>query len=134
MAKRSDRAPVSPRGTTVSTPSSPGVIAHSHLEIETAAPERPLAILFADSDRRVRDPHGRLRVAGCNRILVRPAGKGWYHDGVTGLGATIEETAAALRKIIATMQPSHVAMFGASTGGYAAIAFGSLLQVDRIVA
>jgi tetratricopeptide (TPR) repeat protein len=118
----------------VPTPSSPGVIAYSHLEIEAAAPERPLAILFADGNRRVRDPFGRLRVEGCNRILVRPAGKGWYHDGVPGLGATIEETAAVLRKIIATMKPSHVTTFGASTGGYAAIAFGSLLQADRIVA
>lgn len=114
--------------------SSPGVIAYSHLEIEAAAPGRPLAILFADGARPVRATYGRLRVEGCNRILVRPASKAWYHDGVPGLGTTLQETAAALGKIVQAIKPSHVTTFGASTGGYAAVAFGSLLQADRIVA
>ena len=113
---------------------SPGVVAYSHLEIEAAAPGRPLAILFADSDRPARPSYASLRVKGCSRILVRPASKAWYHTGVPGLGTTLEQAAAALGKIVQTLKPSHVMTFGASTGGYAAIAFGSLLQADRIVA
>ena len=109
-------------------------VAYSHLEIEAAAPGLPLVILFADGDRRVRRPYAALRAADCNHVLLRPAGKGWYHDGVPGLGATIEETAASLRRVVEALQPDRIVTFGASVGGYAAIVFGSLLQADRIVA
>lgn len=111
-----------------------GVIACSHLEIDaTTGAGRPLAILFGDSARRTRRPAA-LRVFPGNTIILRPAGKAWYHDGVPGLGTSIEETAASLRQIVAALQPSQVITIGAAMGGYAAVAFGCLLQVDRIVA
>jgi tetratricopeptide (TPR) repeat protein len=109
------------------------VIAYSHLEIDATGPGRPLAILFGDSARRARRPAA-LRVFPGNTIVLRPAGKVWYHDGVPGLGTSIEETAASLRQIIAALQPSQVITIGAAMGGYAAVAFGSLLRADRIVA
>jgi tetratricopeptide (TPR) repeat protein len=118
----------------VSVSSPKGVISTSHLEIEATGPGQPLAILFADGERRTRHGYAALRGLDCNRILVRPAGKSWYHGGVPGLGATIEQTAASLRRVVDTLKPSHVASIGASVGGYAAIVFGSLLQADRIVA
>jgi Flp pilus assembly protein TadD len=116
-------------------PSSPsnGVIAYSHLEIDATGAHRPLAILFGDSARRTRRPAA-LRVFPGNTIVLRPAGKAWYHDGVPGLGTSIEETAASLRQIVAALHPSQVITIGAAMGGYAAVAFGCLLQVDRIIA
>jgi Flp pilus assembly protein TadD len=118
----------------VTSSATSGVIAHTHLEIEAAGPGRPLAILFADGDRRVRRPYEALRAPDCNRILLRPAGKGWYQDGVPGLGGTIEETAVALRRVVDALVPTHLVTFGASVGGYAAIVFGCLLQADHIIA
>lgn len=135
MATRFDRCSGKPQRPTVSNPSSSsGVIAYSHLEIEATAPGRPLALLFADSERRPRHPFAALPVSACNRIFVRPAGKVWYHDGVPGLGTSIEETAASLRQIVDALQPSYLVAMGASMGGYAAVVFGSLLQADRILA
>lgn len=110
-----------------------GVIACSHLEIEATGAGRPLAILFADSERRTRRPAVLGAFRG-NTVLLRPAGKTWYHDGVPGLGKSIEETAESLRQIVDALQPSQVITIGAATGGYAAVVFGCLLQVDRIVA
>lgn len=115
------------------SPSPNGVIAFSHLEIDATGPGRTLAILCGDSERRVRWPAA-LRDFDGNRIFVRPAGKSWYHDGVPGLGKSIEETAAALRQIVDALKPTHVIIVGAAMGGSAAIAFGCLLQADRIVA
>jgi tetratricopeptide (TPR) repeat protein len=136
MATRSDRGsghpcnPIDPV-----TPSSPsGAVAYSHLEIEATAPGKPLVILCTDGDRRTRRAYEALRLPDCNRVLLRPAGKGWFHDGVPGLGTTIEEAATSLRRMIEALHPSQVVTFGASTGGYAAIVFGSLLQADLIVA
>jgi Flp pilus assembly protein TadD len=117
----------------VPTPSPSGVIAYSHLEIDATGPGRKLAILFGDSERRARWPLA-LRDFDGNRIFVRPASKAWYHDGVPGLGKSLEEMAASLRRIVDALQPSHVVTVGAAMGGYAAVAFGCLLQADRIVA
>jgi Flp pilus assembly protein TadD len=111
----------------------PTPIATSHLEIDATGPGRALAILFGDSERRARRPVS-LRDFDGNRIVLRPASKGWYHDGVPGLGKSIEETAASLRRIIDALQPSQVITIGAAMGGYGAVVFGCLLQADRIVA
>jgi pimeloyl-ACP methyl ester carboxylesterase len=69
-----------------------------------------------------------------NRILVRDIENSWYHRGVPGLGAHVEEVAASLRGLIRSIRPSCVWTIGQSMGGYAATMFGMLLNADRIVA
>jgi tetratricopeptide (TPR) repeat protein len=114
----------------------PRVLTFSHLEIEATGPGRPLAILFADGEQRANES-GRPKAArtlDCNRVFVKAASGAWYHDGVPGLGGSIEETSAALRRIADELSPTHVATIGAAIGGYAAILFGCLLRADRILA
>jgi pimeloyl-ACP methyl ester carboxylesterase len=58
----------------------------------------------------------------------------WYHRAIPGLGRHVDEVADSLRQMIQAIQPSQVITIGQSMGAYAAIMFGALLQVDRIVA
>jgi hypothetical protein len=69
-----------------------------------------------------------------NRILVRDITNGWYHRGVKGLGNNVDEIVVNLRKLIEKIEPSRVITIGQSMGAYAAIMFGQLLKVDRILA
>jgi hypothetical protein len=69
-----------------------------------------------------------------NKILVRDVLNMWYHRGVPGLGADLDEVAGGLRALIEAIRPSRIVSIGQSMGGYAAILFGMMLGVDRIVA
>lgn len=69
-----------------------------------------------------------------NRILVRDTANLWYQHGVTGLGQDVDSTAASLRRIIGELGPPSVGTIGQSMGAYAAILFGTLLEVDRVLA
>lgn len=69
-----------------------------------------------------------------NRILVRDLGNSWYHRGIPGLGETVDEVAESLQQMIEKISPSQVIAIGQSMGAYAAILFGQLLGVDRVLA
>ncbi|WP_303674602.1 alpha/beta fold hydrolase [Vampirovibrio chlorellavorus] len=69
-----------------------------------------------------------------NRILIRDCTNSWYHREIPGLGSHVDAVADSLRQLIARIQPSHVITIGQSMGAYAAIMFGILLKVKRIVA
>jgi len=55
-----------------------------------------------------------------------------YHKGIAGISNTIDETVAYLKTEIAKYK--NVVFIGVSSGGYAAILFGSLLNVTSVVA
>jgi len=55
-----------------------------------------------------------------------------YHKGIPGISNTIDETAAYLKEKIKPYR--QVIFLGVSSGGYAAILFGSLLGVSKVLA
>jgi hypothetical protein len=55
-----------------------------------------------------------------------------YHSGIVGISKNIDETVLYLKEIIALYE--NVIFLGVSSGGYAAILFGSLLKVKTVVA
>jgi len=55
-----------------------------------------------------------------------------YHEGIVGISKNIEETASYLEKQIQGYK--NVLFLGVSSGGYAAILFGSLLKVKNVLA
>lgn len=55
-----------------------------------------------------------------------------YHKGITGITTSIDETVAYLKEKIAPYKT--VLFLGVSSGGYAAILFGSLLRVTSVLA
>ena len=56
----------------------------------------------------------------------------WYHKGIAGISTNIEETRDYLQNVIRDYK--NVLFLGISAGGYAAILFGSMLQVTTILA
>lgn len=55
-----------------------------------------------------------------------------YHHGMQGISTNIDETVEYLRKAFEGYE--RVICLGSSAGGYAAILFGSLLEVDYVIA
>ena len=55
-----------------------------------------------------------------------------YHKGIEGLSKNIDETVEYLRNEIYNYE--KVIFLGVSSGGYAAILFGSLLGIDHVIA
>lgn len=58
--------------------------------------------------------------------------RAWYHHGIDGISTDIETTQLYLSNIIKSYD--KVIFIGTSAGGYAAILFGSLLNVDKVIA
>jgi pimeloyl-ACP methyl ester carboxylesterase len=69
-----------------------------------------------------------------NRILVRDFANAWYHRSIPGLGANVDQVASRLQQLIQQIAPGRVITVGQSMGGYAAILFGQLLGVDKVLA
>jgi pimeloyl-ACP methyl ester carboxylesterase len=64
------------------------------------------------------------------RLFVRDLHQAWYHRGIPGHGDTFEEAAASLRALIAERNVERLVVAGNSAGGYAALAFGTLLAAE----
>lgn len=56
----------------------------------------------------------------------------WYHSGISGITSNIPETVDYLREKVSKYK--NVYFIGNSAGGYAAILFGSLLNVTKVLA
>lgn len=69
-----------------------------------------------------------------NCLYLRDSANLWYQHGVAGLGRDVHETVNRLREVINAVRPTSVSVVGQSMGGYAAVLFGALLGVDRVLA
>ena len=69
----------------------------------------------------------------CHFIFVKDTNQCWYHKGAIGLGNNIENVTQNLKNIIKKINYSKVVTIGGSMGGFAALLFGSLLNVDGII-
>lgn len=67
------------------------------------------------------------------RLFVRDPDRIWFQGGVPGFGDSIDEVAAALRSIVDGQTPQRLVVIGSSAGGYAALAFGALLEADLVL-
>lgn len=67
------------------------------------------------------------------RTFVRDLRQSWYHRGLPGYGATIPEVAESLDREVEAADVDRVVVVGSSAGGYAAILFGTLLEVDTVL-
>jgi len=64
------------------------------------------------------------------RLFVRDLHQAWYHRGIPGHGDTLEGAAASLRALIDRHDVQRLVVAGNSAGGYASLAFGTLLRAD----
>jgi hypothetical protein len=58
----------------------------------------------------------------------------WYHKGIGGITNNIDETVIYLNTIINQKKYKKVIFMGVSAGGYASILFGSLCNIDNVIA
>jgi hypothetical protein len=68
-----------------------------------------------------------------NSLFVKDFQQCWYQQGLLGLSNNTMETVNVLRKYIPNNQ-EHIYAIGTSAGGFAAILFGVLLGVEKILA
>jgi pimeloyl-ACP methyl ester carboxylesterase len=67
------------------------------------------------------------------RIFIRDLHQAWYHRGIPGLGENVHDAADSLAQLIASHDVEKLVLAGSSAGGYAALAFGSLLGADTVL-
>ena len=67
-----------------------------------------------------------------DRLFYIDEHQDWYHQGIKGITHSVDETVTHLKHKIHGYE--RVICIGSSSGGYAAILFGSLLQVTSVIA
>ena len=70
----------------------------------------------------------------CDKIFIRDFHQGWYQKGVDDHIDSVQGLTDYLQQTIDKHNYQKVLFMGNSMGGYAAILFGNLLQVDQILA
>jgi len=73
-----------------------------------------------------------LKGVAVKKAFIRDIDRCLYHRGLRGLSRNIPETVPVLRRLIEESGASHVTFVGNSKGGYAALLFGALLNVDVV--
>lgn len=69
-----------------------------------------------------------------NYIFIRDIEKSWYFQGISGLSKNLEENIKGLKGIIDDLKISKSIVMGSSSGGFASILYGALLNLDKVIA
>jgi hypothetical protein len=73
---------------------------------------------------------GATRDIPVKRLFVRDLRQAWYHLGMPGHGDSLMGVAGSLREMLTRHPVERLVVAGNSSGGYAAIVFGTLLEAD----
>jgi hypothetical protein len=117
-------------------PSELGLTQTEYFRLQFRADRDVLLLVFSHLE----EPVGRFSLQqtvtriGASTVLTNTVPRSYYAEGVPGLGSGIAATAEGLRRIIEAVRPRAVVTLGISMGGYAALMFGALLRVNRILA
>jgi hypothetical protein len=69
----------------------------------------------------------------CLALVVQDRDRSGFYRGAVGLGASMDQLAAALRTLVSALRPARVVACGAGAAGHAAMVHGILLGASRIV-
>ncbi len=101
------------------------------LSLDMDGPSRTLLVAFGGMAGQIgMPPFEFFKATGAipvKRLFVRDLHQAWYHRGIPGHGATLQAAAASLGELISSYDVDRLVVAGNSAGGYAALAFGSLL-------
>ncbi|HTA35271.1 MAG TPA: hypothetical protein VK761_01045 [Solirubrobacteraceae bacterium] len=67
------------------------------------------------------------------RLFVRDLRQSWYHGGLAGEDATLDDATDSLRELVAREHVDRLVTVGNSAGGYAALVFGTLLGAETVL-
>ena len=66
-------------------------------------------------------------------LFLRDVNNEWYLNGLKGLSDNIDKTIEFLKKKIIESECENIVMIGSSAGGFGAILYGTLLNVNKII-
>ena len=66
-----------------------------------------------------------------DKLFLQDNTSRWYLYGIDGISNNVNQTKIYLQNIL--KKYNNITFIGASSGGYAALLFGSLLNVDKVV-
>jgi len=69
---------------------------------------------------------------GCSKIFCKDMSELWYQKGLDEECDSVEKLQCRLQKSILDISPARITCIGISSGGYAALLFGHLLNVDIV--
>ena len=75
-----------------------------------------------------------LRSINCDKVFIKDINQCWYHKGINKEVKNIQMTSELLKSIIFRKAYERVVFIGNSMGGYGAILFGVILNIDCVVA
>lgn len=107
------------------------------LSLDMDSDSRTLLIAFGGMRGRIgMPPFEFLSLTGTipvKRLFVRDLRQAWYHRGMPGHGTTLLDVADALKELLAAHEVERLVIAGNSSGGYAALVFGTLLGADTVL-
>jgi hypothetical protein len=107
------------------------------VSLDMESDSRTLLLAFGGMQGRIgMPPFEFLRLTGempVKRLFVRDVRQAWYHRGTPEHGDSIEAVAESLRGLIASHDVERLVTSGNSAGGYAALAFGTMLGADTVL-
>jgi NAD(P)H-flavin reductase len=69
-----------------------------------------------------------------HRVFLRDLHQCWYQKGLPDYGADVPSSAAALKSVVDSLNPSRRVFIGTSSGAFAATLFGALTRADEVLA
>lgn len=75
-----------------------------------------------------------LKKRNCSCLFFKDFYQCWYQKGLLGLTDDVFETKDMIQRMIEDIAPNQILTIGTSAGGYAAIMFGVLLGVSKVLA
>lgn len=110
---------------------------HVPLSLDMGSDSRTLLIAFGGMRGRIgMPPFEFLSLTGTipvKRLFVRDLRQAWYHRGMPGHGTMLVDVADALKELLAAHEVERLVVAGNSSGGYAALVFGTLLGADTVL-
>jgi hypothetical protein len=107
------------------------------LSLDMASDSRTLLIALGGIGRNVSmPPFEFFKATGgipCKRLFVRDVNQAWYQMGLPGYGTSFTSVSDTLRELVAGHDVDRLVLAGASAGGYAAMAFGTMLGADLVL-
>ncbi len=108
--------------------------ASSVYSVRETSPGLPLLIIFSSVNSNGFSFGRAFDELPANVIYIRDPYDFWYNRGISESLNSIDAVRKQLAKDIKRLEPSRTVMLGTSMGGYAALLFGVLLNVNRIIA
>jgi hypothetical protein len=75
-----------------------------------------------------------LEKENISTIFLRDQSNVWYFNGVRGLSTDVQSTIVGIKQLLSKVQHKKTFFFGVSSGGFAAILYGTLCEADLVVA